>query len=52
MTVDKETNLVLSIAMVKNTNLDINIAKLVPFIVFSRSPLLLFSNGPCMCKVI
>ena len=35
MTVDKETNLVLIIAMVKNTNLDILIAKLIPSLMVS-----------------
>ena len=35
MTVDKETNLVLIIAMVKNTNLDILIAKLIPSLMLS-----------------
>ena len=34
ITVVKETNLVLSIAIVKNTNLDILIAKLIPFLWF------------------
>ena len=54
ITVVKETNLVLSIAMVKNTNLDILIAKLIPFLwfLFSLSLSLylsLFPNGHCMC---
>ena len=35
MTVDKETILVLIIAMVKNTNLDILIAKLIPSLMLS-----------------
>ena len=35
MTVDKETNLILIIAMVKNTNLDISIAKLIPSLMVS-----------------
>ena len=46
----KKTNLVLSIAMVNNTNLDILLAKLIPFLWFllslSLSP---FPNGHCMC---
>ena len=58
---DKETNLVLIIAMVKNTNLEILIAKLIPsLMVFPLSlslslPLslfVLFSNGHCMCKAL
>ena len=50
MTLDKETNLVLSIAMVKNTNLDILIAKLIPSQMVSSLFLSFFSNGHCVCS--
>ena len=48
ITVVKETNLVLSIAMINNTNLDILLVKLIPFLWFLLS-LYLFPNGHCMC---